>query len=166
MQSSPLWRYFVSLVIGLALHCAPAALRAQSVGSGEFRVAGTVVNKIGGQPLAGARVLLGDARNRENVQSMVTTDDGRFAFAARAGKYSLTAEKRGFLTTAYNGHEQFSTAIVTGAGFDTESLVIHLAPNAVLRGKVIDEAGEPVRNATVTLYTESHESGISQIRAV
>ena len=166
MQSSPLLRYFVSLVIGLALHCAPAALRAQSVGSGEFRVAGTVVNKIGGHPLAGARVLLGDARNRENVQSMVTTDDGRFAFAARAGKYSLTAEKRGFLTTAYNGHEQFSTAIVTGAGFDTETLVIHLAPNAVLTGKVFDESGEPVRDANVLVYREDHGSGISQIRPV
>ena len=166
MQSSPLLRYFVSLVVGLALHCAPAALRAQSVGSGEFRVAGTVVNKIGGHPLAGARVLLGDARNRENVQSMVTTDDGRFAFAARAGKYSLTAEKRGFLTTAYKGHEQFSTAIVTGAGFDTETLVIHLAPNAVLTGKVFDESGEPVRDANVLVYREDHGSGISQIRPV
>ena len=166
MQSSPLLRYFVSLVIGLALHCAPASLRAQSVGSGEFRVAGTVVNKIGGHPLAGARVLLGDARNRENVQSMVTTDDGRFAFAARAGKYSLTAEKRGFLTTSYKGHEQFSTAIVTGAGFDTENLVMHLAPNAVLTGKVFDESGEPVRDANVLVYREDHGSGISQIRPV
>ena len=29
----------------------------------------------------------------------------------------------------------------------------------------MDEAGEPVRNATVTVYRESRESGISQIRA-
>ena len=97
---------------------------------------------------------------------MVTAEDGRFTFHIPAGKYSLGAEKRGFLPTSYKEHEQFSTAIVTGGGFDTESLVIHLAPNAVLRGKVIDESGEPVRNANVTVYRESRESGISQIRPV
>ena len=133
---------------------------------GPYQVSGTVVNKIGGHPLAGARVVVGDTRNRESVASMVTAEDGRFLFHIPAGKYSLGAEKRGFLTTSYKGHEQFSTAIVTGAGYDTESLVIHLAPNPVLKGKVIDEAGEPVRNATVMVLRESRESGISQIQPV
>src|ERR1035438_10169026 len=172
MPRSSSSRCFVPLAVGVALLCTPCLLLAWSPGGpseipvGGYQVSGTVVNKIGGHPLAGGRVVVGDTRNSDRVASMVTADDGRFTFHIPAGKYSLGAEKRGFLTTSYKGHEQFSTAIVTGAGYDTESLVIHLAPNAVLRGKVIDEAGEPVRNATVTLYTESHESGISQIRAV
>ena len=151
----------------MALLCVPPFVAAvtSEIPIGGYQVSGTVVNKIGGHPLAGARVVVGDTRNRDRVVSMVTAEDGRFMFHIPAGKYSLGAEKRGFLTTSYKGHEQFSTAIVTGAGFDTESLVIHLAPNAVLRGKVMDEAGEPVRNATVTVYRESRESGISQIRA-
>jgi len=33
----------------------------------------------------------------------------------------------------------FSTAIVTGAGFDTENLVLRLTPLALLGGKVIDD---------------------------
>jgi len=150
----------------MALLCVPMMLVALSseIPVGGFQVSGTVVNKIGGHPLAGARVIVGDTRNRDRVVWMVTAEDGRFVFHIPAGKYSLGAEKRGFLTTSYKQHEQFSTAIVTGAGFDTERLVIQLAPNAVLRGKVIDEAGEPVRNANVTVYRESRESGISQIR--
>jgi len=124
------------------------------------------VDRISGHALTGVRVTVGDARNRESTRSMVTAEDGRFVFHLPAGKYSLGAEKRGFLPTSYKEHEQFSTAIVTGAGYDTENLALQLAPNPVLRGKVIDESGEPVRNATVTVLREGHQSGISQIRAV
>jgi 5-hydroxyisourate hydrolase-like protein (transthyretin family) len=161
-------RCFVALAVGMAVLCTPPFVAAVSsdIPVGGYQVSGTVVNKIGGHPLAGARVVVGDTRNRDRVVWMVTAEDGRFTFHIPAGKFSLGAEKRGFLTTSYKQHEQFSTAIVTGAGFDTESLVIQLAPNAVLKGKVMDEAGEPVRNATVTVYRESRESGISQIRAV
>jgi 5-hydroxyisourate hydrolase-like protein (transthyretin family) len=168
MPRSSALRCFVPFAAGMALLCAPPSLLPLSseIPIGGYQVSGTVVNKIGGHPLAGARVVIGDARNRDRVVSMVTAEDGRFTFHVPPGKYSLGAEKRGFLPTSYKGHEQFSTAIVTAAGFDTESLVIHLAPNAVLRGKVIDEAGEPVRNANVTVYRESRESGISQIRPV
>jgi hypothetical protein len=163
-------RSYAHLVIAVALLCAPAVSAAQSLGgnpiaapTGEFRVAGSIVNKIGGEPLAGARVILTEARNPQSTQSMVTADDGRFLFQARAGKYSLSAEKQGFLTTFYKGHEQFSTAIVTGAGYDTESLVIRLARYAVLSGRVLDESGEPVRNATVTVYIEDRRSGVGLI---
>ena len=99
-----------------ALFCTPLLLMASEIPTGAYQVSGTVVNKIGGHPLAGARVTMGDARNRESTKSMVTADNGRFVFHLPAGKYSLGAEKRGFLPTSYKEHEQFSTAIVTGAG--------------------------------------------------
>ncbi len=159
-------RSVVLLAFGAALLCTPLILIASEIPIGAYQVSGTVVNRIGGHPLAGARVTLGDARNRESVKSMVTADDGRFVFHVPAGKYSLGGERRGFLPASYKEHEQFSTAIVTGAGFDTENLVLQLAPNPVLRGKVTDEAGEPVRNATVIVLREGHQSGISQIRPV
>jgi protocatechuate 3,4-dioxygenase beta subunit len=95
---------------------------------------------------------------------MVTADDGRFEFkSVRAGKYSLQGARRGFVTGFYDQHEQFSTAIVTGAGVDTENLVLRLSPSAVLTGKVIDESGEPVRRANVTLYREDHSAGVSRV---
>ena len=100
-------------------------------------------------------VTIVDARNRKNMQSMVTSDDGRFDFKqVSAGKYSLQGAKRGFIPGSYDEHEQFSTAIVTGAGLDTENLVLRLSPSAVLSGKILDNLGEPVRQAQVSLYRE------------
>jgi hypothetical protein len=76
----------------------------------------------------------------------------------------LTGAKRGFISASYDQHDQFSTAIVTGAGLDTENLLLRLAPDAVISGKVLDEANDPVRHAQVTLYFDDHSSGVDQIR--
>lgn len=132
--------------------------------SGKFRVAGTVMNVVGGHPLAGTRVVLASTRNRQDIQTLVTGEDGRFEFWVNAGKYSLEAAKRGFIRTFYMQHRQFSTAIVTGAGLDTENLMLRVAPTALITGKVLDEYGEPVRQASVSFYVETHQSGVSQIR--
>lgn len=131
---------------------------------GRYRVAGTVMNLIGAHPLPGTRVALTNARTRQDTQTMVTADDGRFEFWVKAGKYSLEAAKRGFIHTFYMQHQQFSTAIVTGAGLNTEDLVLRVAPTAAIIGRVFDEFGEPVRQASVSVYREDRQSGISQIR--
>lgn len=131
--------------------------------TGPYRIAGTVVNAKTGGLLARSRVTIADAKHRQSMQSVVTGDDGRFEFHVPAGKYSLEGEKRGFIAASYDQHEQFSTAIVTGGEFDSEHLTLRLAPNAVLRGQVLDEFGEPVRQAQVTVYRESHQQGVSRI---
>jgi protocatechuate 3,4-dioxygenase beta subunit len=128
-----------------------------------FRIAGVVVSSTGGNPLAHARVTIIDDKNPERRQSMVTGEDGRFDFKVGAGKYALQGNKRGYIAAAYEQHEQFSTAIVTGAGLDTENLVLRLAPAAVLSGKILDEMGDPVRHATVSLYREDRRVGIGRI---
>lgn len=140
---------------------APAA----STAAGFYRVAGTVVSKIDGHALGRARVTLREAKNPQKLESIITEDDGKFAFEnIPAGKYSLTGAKRGYIIASYDQHDQFSTAIVTGAGVGTEGLALRLAPNAVIWGKVLDEAGEPVRHANVTLYYDDHQAGVDQIR--
>ena len=131
-----------------------------------FRIAGTIVNAIGRGPLGRARVSILDARNPQNTQAMVTSDNGRFDFKVGPGKYALQGAKRGFITASYDEHEQFSTAIVTGAGFDTVDLVLRLAPSAVLSGKILDELGEPVRHARISLYREDRRVGVSRILRV
>jgi hypothetical protein len=84
-------------------------------------------------------------------------------FHVKAGKYALQGAKRGFMTGNYEQHAQFSTAIVMGAGLETTDIVLKLAPLAVLHGKVLDESGEPVRMARVTLWREDHSVGVSRI---
>jgi len=154
----------------IAMECAAilgSAKSSQTANSaGPYRVAGTVVNAKAGSPLSFCRVILTDLGNRQNVQSMTTGDDGRFAFRVPQGKYALQGEKRGFITALYNQHEQFSSAIVTGADIASEDLVLRLAPNAVLTGKVIDEVGDAARNAQITVYREDHSEGVSRILPV
>jgi carboxypeptidase family protein len=133
--------------------------------SSGYRIAGTVVSKTDMHPLSRARIYLRDTKERQQAQSILTGDDGKFEFdGLPAGKYSLNGAKRGFISASYDQHEQFSTAIVTGAGLDTETLLLRLAPAAVITGKVLDEFGEPVRRAMVTLYRDDHSNGVDQIR--
>jgi hypothetical protein len=122
------------------------------------------VSKTDGHPLARARVVVRDAKDPQKFQALVTAEDGKFDFSRiPAGKYSLNGAKRGFITSAYEQHDQFSTAIVTGAGLETEGLVLRLPPAAMITGKILDESGEPVRHASVTMYYDDHSSGVAQI---
>jgi hypothetical protein len=135
---------------------------------GGYRIAGTVVSKIDGHSLTQARVSLRDISDRLKLQSVVTAEGGKFEFnGLPAGKYSLAADKRGFISARYDEHEQyFSTAIVTGPDFDTGSMVLRLSPAAVIAGKVLDEVGEPVRNASVALYFDDHTGDVDQIHRI
>src|SRR5277367_952069 len=137
----------------------------QPAAAGEYRIAGTVVSKSDGHPLNHAGIGVVDVKNRKNVQVMITSEDGRFLFQGLpAGKYSLEGRRKGYIGAAYDSHEQYSTAIVTGADLDTEHLVLRLAPAGLIAGKVLDESGEPVRHAAVTVYFEDHSSGIGRVQ--
>jgi protocatechuate 3,4-dioxygenase beta subunit len=129
-----------------------------------FAIAGTVVNAMTGAPLSQARISIAETKDRAKVTSMITSENGHFEFLQlRPGKYSLQGAKRGFLSSAYEQHEQFSTAIVTGPEFSTENLVLRLTPMALISGQVFDEFGDPVRSAQVALYFENHNGGITRI---
>jgi Carboxypeptidase regulatory-like domain len=132
----------------------------------EYRIAGTVVSSKGGEPLSHARVVLVNTKRPQDIQTMMSTDDGHFEFRVPAGKFNLQGARKGYIPGSYEQHEQFSTAIVTGAGLNTETLKLKLSPEAVIRGKVLDERGEPIRHANVTIYREARNSGIARISAV
>ncbi len=158
-------RCFTAIAFGWVLLLSAAQMgraEGKQIPSGAYRVAGTVVQAKGGTPLARCRVTITDLKNRQSNKFAITGDDGRFDFHVPAGRYSLEGAKRGFISAAYNQHDQFSAAIVTGADLDTENLVLRLAPNAVLTGRVLDEFSEPVRNAQVTVYREDHSKGVSR----
>jgi len=132
---------------------------------GGYRIAGTVISKSDGHPLVRARVMVREENDRRKLVSMLTSTEGKFEFTGLpAGKYGLEAARQGFISAGYDQHDQFATAIVTGAGFDTETLVLSLEPAATIRGRILDEAGEPVRRAMVTSYFGDHSGGVDQIR--
>jgi len=132
--------------------------------AGTCRIGGTVVSASDGHPLSRARVILADTKDPRSPKSVITEEDGGFSFAGLdAGKFSLEALRRGFVTGGFDQHGSFSTAIVTGAGLDTEHLLFRLTPQSYIFGQVLDENGDPVRGAAVRLYREDREDGVNQV---
>jgi hypothetical protein len=143
--------------------CAQSAANAAL--AGPYRIAGTVVNGVTGEPVKGATVAILTAEDNHTFASTESGSDGHFALERLpAEKFELMASKRGYVTSLYDQHEDFNSAIVTGAdpgttSFDTGNLVFKLAPDAVLSGVVTGDGGDPVDGAEVMLFKkpQGHE---------
>jgi hypothetical protein len=134
------------------------------------RVSGRVVSALDQHPLPHAIVSLQETKARQNVLSTTSDNEGNYRFdAVPPGKYTLLGEARGYQSATYLHHEQFGTAIVTGAGLETDGLILQLTPLARISGRILDEAGDPVERATVGLYREAAGTAterITRFRAV
>jgi hypothetical protein len=161
-QRMRLTQTILRLFLMFALLSSAGASLSQST---SYTIAGTVVNSKSGALLPEARVFLTDVKDPKNTQSQLTSDDGRFAFNVPAGKYALRAARHGYISANYNQHEQFSTAIVTGVGLETENLILKLDPTAAIFGRVLDENGDPIRDAQVALWYQDHSTGVSRIQS-
>lgn len=140
-------------IVPLLLICT-LAQQAPSRPSG-FRISGTAVNSVNGQPLAQVRVFLGIPQEREDREVVMTAADGHFQFdGLAAGKYTLGAVKPGFLMQGFEQHEDFSSAIVVGPGLSADNLVFRVTPAATISGQIVDEQNEPVREAQLTLFRQ------------
>jgi hypothetical protein len=150
------WVTFLILSTG-TLSFAQSAVPAEP---GLYRIAGQTVSAADGSTLPGATIRILNTKTQQLVASTVSGEDGRFEFTKlKADKYSLSGVTGGYLESPYDEHDNFSSAIVTGAGVDTESLILRITPEAILSGRITDEAGDPVRGASVMLYREGREEG-------
>src|SRR5712692_3358745 len=166
-KATPIFVFALGTWLSFGQNVTPAQTTPPEVAStaaASYRIAGRTVNAADGHPLQGATVLIVNTKTQQPVASTLAGKDGGFAFTdLPADKYSLEAVKTGYLASAYDQHEIFSTAIVTGAGLNTDSLVLRMTSAAIISGRVTDEAGDPVRGATVTLYRENRDEGRSRI---
>src|SRR5215831_17791482 len=88
--------------------CFFAQLRSTSVSEPRFHLQGTVIDATSGTRLEHATVTISLAGDSEALNRVVTDDSGRFDFENLAnGKYKLTAECHGYLTEAYDQHDQY-----------------------------------------------------------
>ena len=149
----------------------PLTIRAQSFPNldakprpnGPYQIRGMMVNAQTGQPIAGAEIQIYESAQNIGEMFEVTESaaDGSFHFDGIAeGKYTLRAARRGYAPQSYLQHENFWTAIAVGLGKDTLHLRFPLNPSAVISGKVTDENGEAIRQATVELWNESLQNGV------
>ena len=137
-----------------------ASARISGTAAGSFRIEGILVNAVTGEPVRRATVSVLAENDSHAVESVVTDSEGRFALERlAAAKYQLTASKRGFRAAFYDEHQEFSTAIVTGADQDTSHLNFRITPGSILRGVVTDDGGDAVEGARVMLFQRSRQGG-------
>lgn len=113
-----------------------------------LRLSGRVVDP-GGEPVAGARIVLtaewqrGGAMSMRSAGHAESDEEGRFLFEdVEPGTVRLMAFAEGRQPAELGG-------IAAPPGKDVEGIELVLAPGAVVEGRVLDAAGKPVAGAMV-----------------
>lgn len=131
--------------------------------TGPYRIAGVAIDALTGEPVRRASVAALDENDSHVIESALSDNEGRFTLAGLpAAKYQLTASKRGYLTAYYDEHDEYSTAIVTGADQDTSALKFRLTPAAILRGQVTGDGGDPVEGARILLFRKPRKPRLGE----
>jgi Carboxypeptidase regulatory-like domain len=97
----------------------------------------------------------------KDVYATETRSGGSFTLEhVRPGRYFVTAERAGFRTELND--QGVARQITVESGHD-ENLVIKMDPLCVIRGRVTDADGDPVRGATITAMRYDYSSGKRQL---
>jgi hypothetical protein len=169
------WIFFVAvtgLCAGGARAQPPAQPRHETKPSSvntKYEITGVVINSVDRDPVPHCRLMatligrgggFGNRQGGGNRQFPAPANgfdcDARGHFVVTlpsAGSWRLTASARGFVSQAYEEHALFSSAVVLTAEEPTKDLEFRISPEATIVGLVVDEAGEPVRNAQIALQT-------------
>ncbi len=85
---------------------------------------------------------------------------GNFVFDdVEPGRYTLSAERAGYVRGAHGPRPNAATPLVLAAGQKLTGISIKLAPEGVISGKITDEDGDPVARAQVMLYQSRYLNG-------
>ncbi|MEO8681300.1 MAG: carboxypeptidase-like regulatory domain-containing protein [Vicinamibacterales bacterium] len=122
---------------------------------------GQIVAADNGSPIRRAQVRVSSTEARDG--RVATTDaQGRFEIKELvAGRYTMTASKAGFVSLQYGQRRasESGTPIELGDGQTLDKLAIALPRGSVLAGRITDEFGEPVANATVIAMRYAYAAG-------
>ena len=127
-----------------------------------------------GQPLKKTALSLrsvgGAAGSGLVLQNYTATSDGegKFVFEGlQPGRYQLTAERQGYLRQAYGSKRSsgmgMGTILNLGKGEQMKDLTLPLTPHAIISGKVLDDDGDPVANASVRAMRYAFMNGKRQM---
>jgi len=126
-----------------------ALMLAQDGSGSKPIIEGVVVNALTNEPLRKVHVSLNDKKSFE----VLTGDDGKFRFEGIDPElYQVVAERQGFLTV----NEEW---LEVAAGEHIDDLVIRMTPQGAIAGHVVDDDGDPVPRARISLEHRVHVNG-------
>jgi hypothetical protein len=122
---------------------------------------GLIVTSDSASPIRRAQVRVMSPGARE---SRVATTDAQGRFEIRelpAGRYTMTASKGGFVSLQFGQRRpsESGTPIELADAQTIDKITIALPRGSVLGGRVTDEFGEPVANASVTAWRYAYQAG-------
>jgi hypothetical protein len=121
-----------------------------------YTVGGIAISNATNGPLNKTSVSLTSLVEGSPPRTLVTDSEGRFRFDGLIkGKYSLTAERNGFVRQSYKQrslYQPYASAIAVGENEQTENIVFKLIPSSAITGYVKDLHGDPVRGILVRVY--------------
>lgn len=130
---------------------------------GTARVAGVVVSAEDGRsPIRRAMVTI----EGPSQMSVITDDDGRFAFEdVIAGEYQVTATRAAFLPASYGARRpgRLPARLAVGAGAAMADVTLYMARGAAIEGIVRDINGDPAPNVGVVV---SPAGDVPQLTAI
>lgn len=120
---------------------------------GTAAIRGRIVAVDSGQPLRRVTVRI-MAREVRQPRVALTDAEGRFDFKdLPAGRYTLVASKGGYVNAQFGERrpgDLTGRPIELGDGQVMERIQIALTPGGVITGRIVDELGEPIADATVS----------------
>jgi len=129
--------------------------------AGTATIRGHVVAADSGQPLRKAQVRIFSAELREN--RLATTDsDGKYEFKeVIAGRYTVSASKGSYVSLQYGQQRPFEPGkpVEILATQTLEKVDFSLPRGAIVTGRVLDEFGEPLPDAMVSLQRYQNVGG-------
>jgi hypothetical protein len=126
-----------------------------------YEITGVVVSNIDESPVPHCRLTpslevhgsIGNRRFPASNETFEADDQGRFSITLpSAGTWNLRASARNYVDQAYEEHGSFASAIVLSADSPTINIRFKISPEASIKGVVVDEAGEAVRDAQIALH--------------
>ncbi|HEX3820293.1 MAG TPA: carboxypeptidase-like regulatory domain-containing protein [Candidatus Sulfotelmatobacter sp.] len=123
-------------------------------------IEGIVTKDPDSQPVKKAIIELIAENQAEGGDYTATTGvDGSFRIEnILPGRYHLFAERTGLLDSGRQ-HSQQGRILTLAAGQEVKDLQIRLQASAVIRGRVTDEDGDPMRDAEVSVFRPTFVSG-------
>ncbi len=126
---------------------------------------GQVVAADTGSPIRRAQVRISSLDARES-RVIATDAQGRFEIKELpAGRYTMTASKAGFVSLQYGQRRpsESGTPIELGDNQTLDKLRVALPRGGVIGGRIVDEFGEPVANASVMAMRYGYSGGTRRL---